>query len=236
MKEFVRVTEPQVSCELCAELAALFPAGAVAAQMHGSASSEYLRQDEIRSISHCSDIRINDFSAGRVCARRALKELGIEGFSLLSARDRQPVWPAGITGSITHTEGYSAAVVIRQGRVRSIGVDAEAVGAVHEGLWPRICTAAELESLRSFARPERDVRAALIFTAKEAFYKSQFPLAAEWIGFGDVAIELEQDTGGDGVFVVAPQRALRLPHQAAQRLSGRFRRHGEFVTAGIALC
>jgi 4'-phosphopantetheinyl transferase EntD len=79
------------------------------------------------------------------------------------------------------------------------------------------------------------VRAALLFAAKEAFYKSQFPLTAEWLGFGDVAIELQQDPGGGGAFVVTPQRPLLL-RQAEQRLSGRFRRHGEFVTAGIALC
>jgi enterobactin synthetase component D / holo-[acyl-carrier protein] synthase len=222
--------------ELSAELAALFPQGAVAAQLHGSGSPADLTQVEKNSVRHCSGKRISDFSAGRACARLGLRELGIEGFSLLSAKDRQPVWPAGITGSVTHTDGYTAAVVIRQGRVRSVGVDSEAVGAVHEGLWPRVCTQTELESLRSFASPERAVRAALIFTAKEAFYKSQFPLTAEWIGFQDVAIELQEEPGGGGVFVVAPQRALRLPRQAEQGLSGRFRRHGEFVTAGIALC
>jgi 4'-phosphopantetheinyl transferase EntD len=222
--------------ELCAELAALFPPGAVAAHSHGPTSPSDLSQDEINIVSNCSESRIGYFSAGRACARLALKELGIEGFSLLSAKDRQPLWPAGITGSITHTDGYTAAVVIRQGSVRSIGVDSEAIGAVHEGLWPRICTPAELENLRSFAGTGRGERAALIFAAKEAFYKSQFPLTAEWIGFQDVAIELEEEPGRGGVFVVAPQRALRLPRQGEQGLSGRFRRHGEFVTAGIVLC
>lgn len=220
--------------KLCPELAALFPAGAVAAQ--GSALPEDLTQDELNSVSHCSEKRINDFSSGRACARLALKELGVERFSLLSAKDRQPIWPAQITGSITHTDGYTAAVVIRQGSVRSIGVDSEAVGAVHEDLWPRICTPAELEGLRSFPGIGRSERAALIFAAKEAFYKSQFPLTREWVGFADVAIALEEVSDGGGVFVVAPQRRLQLLRQGEQRLTGRFRRHGEFVTAGIALC
>lgn len=222
--------------ELCAELAALFPAGAVAAHRHEFTSPCDLSQDEINFVSACSESRINDFLAGRACARLALKELGIEGFSLLSAKDRQPLWPAGITGSITHTDGYTAAVVIRQGSVRSVGVDSEVVGAVHEGLWPRICTPAELEDLRSFAGTGPDERAALTFAAKEAFYKSQFPLTGEWVGFQDVAIELQEEPGGGGVFVVAPQRKLLLPRPGERRLTGRFRRHGEFVTAGIALC
>jgi 4'-phosphopantetheinyl transferase EntD len=222
--------------ELCAELAALFPPGAAAAQLRGEAASTHLSQDELNAVTHCSEKRISDFSAGRLCARLALKELGIEGFSLLPAKDRQPIWPAEITGSITHTDGYTAAVVMRQGSVRSVGVDSEAVGAVHEGLWPRICTPAELDTLRGFTSAGRDERAALIFAAKEAFYKSQFPLTGEWVGFADVAIELQAAPDGGGVFAVVPQRPLLLQRQGEQSLTGRFRRHGEFVTAGIALC
>jgi 4'-phosphopantetheinyl transferase EntD len=221
--------------ELCAELAALFPPGAIAAELHGAAPPAHLSQDELLSVRHCSEKRINDFTTGRLCARRVLKELGIEGFSLLAAKDRQPVWPAGILGSITHTEGYSAAVVIRQGRVRSVGLDSESVAAVHEDLWPRICAPAELVSLRAVSGARRSERAALTFAAKEAFYKSQFPLTGEWIGFADVVIDLEQTPGRDGVFVVRPQRPLRLQRRGQQRLTGRFRRHGEFVSAGIAL-
>ncbi len=221
--------------ELCPELAGLFPAGAVAAHLHGAALLKDLMPDEINSVSHCSEKRISDFSAGRACARLALKALGIEGFSLLSARDRQPIWPVGITGSITHTDGYTAAVVIRQGSVRCVGVDSELISSVHEGLWPRICTPAELASLRSAGAGSCE-RAALTFAAKEAFYKSQFPLTGEWVGFADVAIELEPVPDDGGVFVVIPQRQLLLQVRGAQRLVGRFRRHGEFVTAGIALC
>lgn len=222
--------------ELCAELAALFPAGAVAAQLQGSTPPGHLSQDEIHAVSHCSENRIRDFYAGRSCVRRALKELGIEGFSLLPAKDRQPLWPAGITGSITHTDGYSAAVVIRQGSVRCLGVDSELISSVHEGLWPRICTPAELQGLCCCASTGRNERAALIFAAKEAFYKSQFPLTGEWVGFADVVIELERQPDGGGVFVVAPQRPLLLQRRGEQQLTGRFRSHGEFVTAGIALC
>lgn len=204
--------------------------------MHGMAQSGHLSPDEIHAVSHCSEKRINDFAAGRLCARRALKELGIEGFSLLPAKDRQPVWPTGIAGSITHTEGYSAAVVILQGSVRSVGLDAERIAAVPEELWPRICAPAELKRLRAGADADRSVRAAVLFAAKEAFYKSQFPLAGEWIGFADVVIRLEEGSDMGGMFVVEPQRPLLVQRHDERQLAGRFRRHGEFVWAGIALC
>jgi 4'-phosphopantetheinyl transferase EntD len=223
--------------DLCAELAALFPPGAITAQLHGTAPPSCLSQDEILVITHCSEKRIRDFTAGRLCARRALKELGIQGFSLLPGKNRLPVWPTGIIGSITHTDGYSAAVVMRQGSVSSVGMDAELVAAVHEGLWPCICAPVELERLRAGAGAGRGARAAVTFAAKEAFYKSQYPVTGEWIGFQDVVIELEEEPGRGGVFVVAAQRPLLLQQrQGQQRLAGRFRCHGEFVTAGIALC
>ena len=222
--------------ELCAELAALFPSGAVAAQLHGVAQPECLSKDEISAVSHCSEKRISDFSAGRQCARRALRELGIESFSLLPAKDRQAVWPAGIAGSITHTDGYSAAVVIRQGDVRSVGLDSELLTAVHEELWPRICAPSELARLRACPDERRAERAALTFAAKEAFYKGQFALTGEWIGFEDVVVELQDEPGGGGKFVVVPQRPLLLQPRGPQPLTGRFRRHDEFVSAGIALC
>jgi 4'-phosphopantetheinyl transferase EntD len=222
--------------ELCAELAALFPLGAVAAQLPGIAQPADLRPDEMQAVSHCSEKRIGDFAAGRLCARRALRQFGIEGFSLLPARDRQPLWPTGITGSITHTEGYAAAVVIRRGNLRSVGLDSERISAVHVGLWSRICAPVELERLRAVADTGRGERAAVTFAAKEAFYKSQFPLTGEWLGFADVAIELDEAPDGGGVFVVVPQRALLLQRQGVQRLTGRYRRHGGFVSAGIALC
>jgi hypothetical protein len=37
------------------------------------------------------------------------------------------------------------------------------------------------------------------------------------------------------VFTVTPQRPLLVQRQEPQCLTGRFRRHGEFVSAGIAL-
>ena len=55
--------------------------------------------------------RIQEFADGRLCARRALEEFGVTNFPIRMARDRQPVWPDSLIGSITHTAGLCAAVV-----------------------------------------------------------------------------------------------------------------------------
>lgn len=221
---------------LSAELAALFPAGVAAACLTGAAPRELLTEHELSSVNHCAAVRIEQFAAGRLCARLALESLGIAGFSLLPAPDRQPQWPPGITGSITHTAGYAAAVVGRRGALRSLGIDSEVVAHVHAELWPGITAPGELARLRGLPEALGRVHAAVLFAAKEAFYKSQFPLTGEWVSFADVVIEGVADAAGDtGDFRVVPQRPLIIGREVHGALAGRYRLHGPFATAGLAM-
>src|ERR1043166_9477590 len=113
------------------ELAALFPPGVIAAGLTGAVGREQLTPTELKFIAHCADKRIQDFAAGRSCAHRALREFGIVDYSLLSGTQREPLWPPSVVGSITHTTGYAAAVVARQGDLRSLGIDCEIIDAVN---------------------------------------------------------------------------------------------------------
>lgn len=207
-----------------------------------SAQARRLLTDaEWRSIAHCSEARIRDFTAGRLCAHRALQALGIERFSLLPAADRQALWPAGIGGSITHTEGYAAAVIGRPGEVGSLGLDCERIEDVAASLWREICTAGELEQIAQSAPDRRGHAAALCFVAKEAFYKAQFALCGEPLPFDAVRIELPEGAraglAAHGEFQVHPLRRLRLQSrmQGGGRWTGRYRYHAGYVSAGIAL-
>src|SRR4029077_9040626 len=95
---------------------------------------------------------------------------------------------ASVIGSITHTAGYSAAVAARRGPLQGRGVDAEAIAAVHAEFWPRVLSAEELARLNELPAGRRGAAAALAFAAKEAFYKSQYPLTDEWLGVGGTAL------------------------------------------------
>jgi 4'-phosphopantetheinyl transferase EntD len=218
-----------------AALQGLFPQGVVAAELLGAAPVGLLTESEARAVSHCAPKRIGDFAAGRLCARRALEALGVTDFALLPAADRQPRWPPGYVGSITHTEGYSGAVVGRGAQFRSLGVDAETIASVHAELWPRILGEAERRELAQLRSPaQRERVAALIFAAKEAFYKCQFPLTAEWLEFEDLHIESGDFARDAGQFTVRPCRALKL-QQAGALIPGRFRVHAPYVSCGVAL-
>ena len=200
------------------QVAALFPAGVAAAELDETPAPALLHPQEMACVNHCAEKRILDFTAGRLCARSALEELGIRAFPLLTTREGPPLWPTAVIGSITHTERYSAAVVARSGECVGLGLDAERFAAVGEELWPLICTPAELARLQRLPAERRRAQAGLIFAAKEAFFKCQFPLAREWIEFEEVEVEVAEP----GEFGIRPLRALRVLTRTGEVFRGRF--------------
>jgi 4'-phosphopantetheinyl transferase EntD len=220
-------------------LASLFPAGVVAAELRRPAPAELLLPAETSGSESFSPKRLAEFAAGRLCARRALAELGLGDFALRRGADRYPIWPDGIVGSITHTRRFCGAAVA-PGRVLSaLGLDAERVGGVTPELWPQICTAVEARWLEARPEPERSPAAAVIFSAKEAFYKCQYGLAGEWLDFHDIEIAIEDPwQPGEreaGTFRVWPTRPDRLAGLSDHSPIGRFQVEGDLVLAGIAL-
>jgi 4'-phosphopantetheinyl transferase EntD len=208
----------------------LFPPGVIAAESDQPGRVELLLPEEAACLGRSVPERRQEFAAGRLCARRALAELGIENFAVIAAPDRQPLWPPAIVGSITHTVGLCAAVVALRSRFAGLGVDTEIVGRVTTELRARICVAAELAWIDSLPDAQRAGAAALVFAAKEAFYKCQSPLTGEWLGFQDVRIETAVDT-----FRIFPIRPLALMKLTTLPLAGRYRFHQVFVSAGVAL-
>jgi 4'-phosphopantetheinyl transferase EntD len=219
--------------QLSAEVSGLFPSGVIAAELTEAAPRELLTSAELQLMAHCAEKRIQDFAAGRACAHRALRELGILDFSLLTGEHREPIWPASIVGSITHTYGYGAAVVARQRDLRSVGLDCEVIDSVDEELWSRICTPTEIERLAQLPSAERGRQAALIFAAKEAFYKCQFPLTRGWVGFEDVVIEPRDWPVVTGSLRIVPQKTLPLEAGVVARLVSRFQFRGPWVITAV---
>src|SRR5277367_3478625 len=150
-------------------LLGLFPPGVVAAELRGPGNPELLLPGEAARLGRAVPKRVAEFTAGRLCARRALAEFGIVDFPLAVGADRRPIWPEGMLGSITHTRGYCAAVVGARRCVVALGVDSEVVGDVNEEIWTSICVPQETAWIRSLPRAEQDAAAALIFSTKEAF-------------------------------------------------------------------
>jgi 4'-phosphopantetheinyl transferase EntD len=207
----------------------LLPAGIAAYETHRFDHSPALFAQELLAMRNASRQRLEEFAAGRACARQALRELGIAPAALPRAADRRPVWPPDITGSITHTQGYCAAAVTRCGEIISIGIDSEAVGQLDDDMQRIICTPAEqnrLATLRPFARAQT---ATILFSAKEAFFKCQSGAGGNLTDFQDIELQLR-----DGEFVVEPCRGFTLRHAIRGPLQGRYMAANGRVFSAIA--
>ena len=230
-----RMSSPPADAQLADSLQGLFPSGIVAAELRGCASAAALTPEEFACVARASAGRVSEFAAGRLCARRALREFGIDGRPLLAGADRQPLWPAGIVGSISHTAGYCVAAVADARAFGAIGIDVEAVGDVIVEIWPTVFLPCERHRLAALSAPERAIESTLIFSAKEAFYKAQFALVAERLDFHDVRIDVAEPRIEENRFLIVPQRPIALAARTAPPFTGRYRRDGEYLAAAFAI-
>jgi 4'-phosphopantetheinyl transferase EntD len=221
--------------KLSARLDGLFPAGARAAELREPADAGLLLPAEAQFLGRAVPSRVQEFAAGRLCARRLLAEFGIMEFPLIVSDDRQPIWPATLVGSITHTRGFCAAVVAPRDHIAGIGIDCEVAGGVKEEFWPHLFTATETPWLRSLPNSQQAIAATLIFSAKEAFYKCQYPLVGERLGFGDAAVEVLDWGAALGEFVIHTRSNLAIVRHAMLPLRGRYLFHEEFISTGMAV-
>ncbi len=141
--------------------------------------------------------RRNEFVAGRVLARRALARIGAPRGPLVTNGGRAPVWPAGFTGSITHSRSFCvvAAGAVAPAGLQSVGLDVEEAVAVKDELTRKICTERDRVWLSSRPAADRGLLVKLVFCAKEAFYKCQHPLTGRFLDFSDVDLEIDLDRG-----------------------------------------
>jgi 4'-phosphopantetheinyl transferase EntD len=134
--------------------------------------------------------RRTEFAAGRAAVRMASMADGSEAFAVPIGVDRAPAWPTGTIGSIAHSPDACLAAISRSGRYAAIGIDIEhdtplpsdiAAEVVHEG---------DGLGFESGAAPLEKRHEMVVFSAKEAAYKCQFPLTGSVLGFDAVSVRL----------------------------------------------
>ncbi len=132
------------------------------------------------------------YLAGRRAATRGLKSLGCSKPFVGRGTNREPLWPAGFSGSITHTGDFIAAVVCEQASDDEValGIDAEAYGALEREDYEAVFTQHELEKLDRLPGEDQHDLALCLFSAKEALFKSQYPFTGAFVDFCEVTLEL----------------------------------------------
>ena len=140
--------------------------------------------------------RRQEFMTARRCAREALARLGFPPAPLLPGPRREPLWPAGAVGSITHCAGYRAAAVARSADLASVGIDAETHGPLPEGVLGQIVAAGDAALLDRLRAAHPSIHwDRLLFSAKEAVYKAWYPLTGRWLGFEDAYLSIDPVAG-----------------------------------------
>ncbi|MER7517993.1 4'-phosphopantetheinyl transferase superfamily protein [Streptomyces sp. NPDC126499] len=175
----------------------LVPEGVVAVDaFEDVAEPGDLHPAEAALIARAVDTRRREFTTARWCARQALARLGAPAAALLPGPHGAPVWPAGTLGSITHCAGFRAAVAARSPAVAALGIDAEPNEPVPEGVLGAIALPGERRHLRDLARGTPEVQwNRLLFSAKEAVYKSWYPWTGERLDFEDAALTFTLNDG-----------------------------------------
>ncbi|MFN7731050.1 MAG: 4'-phosphopantetheinyl transferase [Pirellula sp.] len=133
--------------------------------------------------------RTTEFQLGRFCARTALTQLEYDWLPIPVGPSREPIWPDGVAGSITHCNGYVAAAVARARAVYALGIDAELNLSLPEEVVASILTPEEIDAIDGL--PSVGIHwDRLIFSAKECVFKAWFPRQRSWLEFHECAIRV----------------------------------------------
>ena len=106
---------------------------------------------------------------------------------------RQPPQPGAQPTTKTMMKSAKVAASPAQGVIQARTYEArestiETIGRVEQKLWPTLFTEREAGYFSSLSPGTVALETTLFFSAKESFYKCQYPLTKEWVGFQDVAI------------------------------------------------
>lgn len=143
--------------------------------------------------------RQSEFFFGRLAARLAMQAMAFAPAEVPIGAARQPVWPAGIVGSISHARSTAAATVLDGRRHGGIGIDIEHVAAPDQqtALLETVVSEAEWVFLQGIA-PALPVAwlLTIVFSAKESLFKAAFQSVGRYFDFGAAAVTaLDVDRG-----------------------------------------
>ncbi|MET9606144.1 4'-phosphopantetheinyl transferase superfamily protein [Streptomyces sp. NPDC006512] len=173
----------------------LLPDAARADEAFGPDGSAVLYPEEAALVATATEGRREEFTTVRGCARRALKALGLPPAPVLPGKRNVPQWPAGVVGGMTHCAGYRAAVLARDSDLMAVGIDAEPDRPLPRGVLESIALPQELAWARTapVGGAAGLCRDRLLFSAKEAVYKTWYPLVGTELDFEDAALSFRTD-------------------------------------------
>ena len=160
-----------------------------------STSNQKLHPAEENYFSQLSSVsRKEHYRSGRICAGEVLYKLGTRGQPVLrDPQTREPLWPEGISGAITHSGKWAAAAAGKTSDVSGIGIDLEDLERqVDSRISRHVCIPEEQKWLQECGEDFLEQNLKIIFSAKESIFKAFFPYTRTYLHFHDARILMEQ--------------------------------------------
>lgn len=172
-----------------------------------------------------------EYLAGRLAARDALALWGCQ-LPVGMGGAREPLWPQGFVGSISHQGTSAVAAASPTSHCSGIGIDLEGwlEPDIADQIWPGILSGQERQRLVSAPLTWSEL-VTLIFSAKESLFKALYPSVGRYFDFLDVAL-LELDLRHQR-FLVQLQVALSPDLPAGMVFEGRWHGESAQVLTGI---
>ncbi len=168
-----------------------------------------LAEEERALVRTAGEKRRAEFATGRRLAHAALALLDRDVPALLPGEDRAPRWPQGVHGSITHSN-RDAVVAVTLEEVGSVGVDVEHRVGLKREIFRSVFLEEELRSLDAYGDEAERARMALVlFSAKEALYKAQYPRTRRYMGFMELHVAIERASEASGLLRCTFQNDVR---------------------------
>lgn len=188
-------------------------------------------------IARAVDKRKREFRAGRNCAHALFSEHNIKCAALLKGKQREPAWPSGWVGSISHTAGLCVVAIAPASAFISIGLDVEQATPLSDEIRDVICSPEEQDAITALKlKPGSKIAGyaldKLIFSAKESIHKTYFPLNYHTLDFLDARIDLCSKNHSFEAKIVKPEPKPLIP---IHRLEGRYCFKQGYVASFIAL-
>ena len=133
-----------------------------------------------------------EYLAGRFCANEGLNQLEhklaieIANKEVATGKNREPLWPQGVLGAISHSSRFAMAIVAQdKGAYLGVGIDIEE--EMTEDLAcdvsGQIMSEKEKRLNNKFDGFDNKSFVTLIFSAKESIFKALYPSVGEYFGF-----------------------------------------------------
>ena len=127
--------------------------------------------------------------AARIVARGLMAQLGQAQQAVPKSASGAPIWPAGLVGSLAHSSQVAVAAMARRRDFSSVGIDVEPAEPLDADLLDLVATAHERAAIAHDLH-----RGRLLFTVKEAVYKSVYPLDGTFLEHHDVEVNFAAGT------------------------------------------